>query len=195
MSTRMSDQIKVPETTTPHQSPQQKQLKIADLNAHSTAPVPMTAASQPNYHISSQVMRPQMPEQSLLHSALQKTEVQMEGVGHSQRSLSPLAWERQRSDMGLCPQKSHFCLNQVLDARMMDVLCLNHQDEFIYRTTYKINIGKYNHYRDDLKVFGNNAEEILLQVINMCTWAHEYHQKTQQTLDPYLPYMLRAQSP
>ena len=60
MNTKSSDQLEVPETTTPHQSPQQKQLKTADLNAHSTTPVPTTAASQPSYRMSSQVVWPQM---------------------------------------------------------------------------------------------------------------------------------------
>ena len=96
----------------------------------------------------------------------------MEGVGCSQRWLSPLAREWWWSDTGLCPQKPHFHLNQVLDAKMMDVLCLNHRDEFIYRTTYEIDVCKYNHFRDDLKVFGNNAEEIL-QVVATCLWAWE----------------------
>ena len=101
-------------------------MKIADLNARSTTPTPSTAVSQPNYRVSSQVMWAQMPEQSLLHFTLQKTEVQMEGVSHPQRSLLALAWEQQQSDMGICPEKPHFHLNQILDARMMAVLCLNH---------------------------------------------------------------------
>ena len=131
-----------------------------------------------------------MPEQSLLHSVLQKTEAKMEGVSHPWGSLSPLAQERQRSDMGLCLQKPHFHLNQILDARMMEVLYLNHRDQFIYQTMYEIDVQKYDNYRDDLKVFSNNAEEILLQVVATCTWAHEYHKKTERTPDPYLPYML-----
>ena len=146
----------------PLQSPQQEQLKIANLNACSMTPVPTTAASQPSYHMSSQVVQPQMPKQSLLCSALQKTEMRMEGIGHPQRSLSPLARERRWSDMGLCPEKPYYCLNQVLDERMMGVLCLNHREEFIYQTTYEIDIHKYDHYREDLKAFGNNVEEILL---------------------------------
>ena len=76
----------------------------------------------------------------------------------------------------------------------MDVLCLNHRDEFIYQTMYEIDIRKYDHYKEDLKAFGNNAEEILLQVVATCTWACEYHGKTQRTLDPYLPYMLWSQA-
>ena len=93
MHTKSSDQLEVPETTTPHQWPQQKQLKISDLNARSMTPLLTTAASQPGYRVSSQVVQPQMPEQSLLCSALQKTKVKMEGIGHPQRSLSPLARE------------------------------------------------------------------------------------------------------
>ena len=134
-----------------------------------------------------------MPKQSLLCSALQKTEARMEGVGHPQRSFSPLARERQWSDMGLCPERPYYHLNQILDERMMGVLCLNHRDEFIYRTTYEIDIRKYDHYREDLKAFSNNLEEILLQVIATCMWASEYHEKMKRTPDIYLPYMLWSQ--
>ena len=92
---------------TPHQLPQQKQLKIADLSAQSAMPIPTTAAFMPQsgYCVSSQVTCPQMPEQSLLHSMLQKTEARMEGIGGQERSLSPLAQERRRSDTGLCPER------------------------------------------------------------------------------------------
>ena len=76
---------------------------------------------------------------------------------------------------------------------MMEVLCWDHQDEFIYRTMYEIDVPKYDYYKGGLKVFGLNAEEILLQVITMCMWAHEYHKQTGRTPDPYLPYMLWAQ--
>ena len=134
-----------------------------------------------------------MPKQSLLRSVLQKTEARMEGIGHPQRSLLPLARERQWSDTGLYPERPYYHLNQVLDERMMGVLCLNHRDEFIYRTKYEIDVRKYDHYREDLKAFGNNAEEILLQVVATCMWAREYHEKTKRTLDPYLPYMLWSQ--
>ena len=76
---------------------------------------------------------------------------------------------------------------------MMGVLCLNHREEFIYQTTYEIDIHKYDHYREDLKAFGNNAEEILLQVIATYMWACECHKKMKRTPDPYLPYMLWSQ--
>ena len=117
----------------------------------------------------------------------------MEGVGHPQRSLLPLARERQWSDRGLCPERPYYHLNQILDERMMGALCLNHWDEFIYQTTYEIDIRKYDHYKEDLKAFSNNAEEILLQVVTMCAWVREYHQKTQRMPDSYLPYMLWSQ--
>ena len=54
---------------------------------------------------------------------------------------------------------------------MMEVLYLDHRDEFIYWTMYEIDVRKYKNYKDDLKAFGNNAEEILLQVFTTCTWA------------------------
>ena len=69
--------------------------------------------------------------------------------------------------MGLCPEKPHFRLNQILDARMMDILCMDHQDKFIYRTMYEIDLSRYDHYKDDL-----------LQVVATCMWAREYHEKT-----------------
>ena len=72
----------------------------------------------------------------------------------------------------------------------MEILCQDHRDEYIYWLTYKVDSRKYDHYRDDLKVFGNNAEELLLQVIALCTWAQEYHDLTECTPGPYLPYML-----
>ena len=102
---------------TPYQSPQQKQLKMADLDAQ---PVLMTAPSRPlsGHHVSSQVIQAQI----------------------------------------------------------------------------EIDLRRYDHYKDNLKVLGNNAEEILLQVITTCMWAGEYHEKTGQTPDPYLFYMFWAQS-
>ena len=106
----------------------------------------------------------------------------------------PLAREQRWSDMGLCPERPYYHLNQILDERMMGVLSLNHRDKFIYRTTYEIDVRKYDHYKEDLKAFGNNAEEILLQVVAKCTWACEYHERMQWTLDPYLPYMLWSQA-
>ena len=74
----------------------------------------------------------------------------------------------------------------------METLCRDHRDEFIYWMTYEIDSRKYEHYCDNLKVFGNNAKEILLQITATCTWAQEYHELTECTLDPYLPYMLWA---
>ena len=72
----------------------------------------------------------------------------------------------------------------------MEILCRDHRDEYIYWLTYEVDSRKYDHYHDDLKVFGNNAEELLLQVIVLCTWAQEYHDLTERTPDLYLLYML-----
>ena len=52
MSVKTLDWHKVPEAMTPHQLPQQKQLKMADLDAWSAMPVPMDAA-RPPYELSS----------------------------------------------------------------------------------------------------------------------------------------------
>ena len=72
----------------------------------------------------------------------------------------------------------------------METLCRGHRYKYIYWITYEVDSRKYEHYRDDLKVFGNNAEEIMLQVITTCTLAQEYNDLTGLTPDPYLPYML-----
>ena len=58
MNAKTSNRLKVPEAMTPHQSPQQKQLKMADLEAQSAMPIPTTAASMPQlrHHMSSQVI-------------------------------------------------------------------------------------------------------------------------------------------
>ena len=168
----------------PHQWPQQKQLKMADLEAHSAMPVPTESKStpQPGGCRSSQVFHVPLPEQGVLHSAVQCTEARMEGVNDYTRSLSPLARMRQRLDTGLCPQQLYFQLNQILTARQMETLCWDDRDEYIYRKTYEVDSRKYERYHDDLKVFGNNAEEPLLQVITTCTMTlppicqtHRYH--------------------
>ena len=72
-STKASNKLDVPEATTPHQSPQQKQLKMTDLEACATMHAPTRDEPLPytRNHLSSQVSRVQMPEQDLLHSALQ----------------------------------------------------------------------------------------------------------------------------
>ena len=104
-----------------------------------------------------------MPERGLLHSTLKKTEWRALVIPN--HCSHP--WHG--SDNGLI---------WILNAEMMETLCLHYRDEFIYQTMYEIDVRKYDHYREDLKEF-NNAEEILLQVITTCMWAHEYHEKTQ----------------
>ena len=96
--TKTSNKLAVPEAMTPHQSPQQKQLKMADLEARATTPAPTGNKPLPctRNRLSSQVFCIQMPEQDLLHLALQQTEAKMEGISGPQRSLSPLAREQQR---------------------------------------------------------------------------------------------------
>ena len=191
-SVKTSDRLDVLETATPHQSPQQKQLKMTDLEAQSAMPTPTEDESspQPRCHLSSQVVCIQIAEQGVIHSAVQCTEARMEAVNDLPRSLSPLAWMWWRLDTGLCVRNPYFWLNQILTKKQMEILFQDHQDEYIYQLTYKINSRKYDHYHDDLKVFGNNAKELLLQVIMLCTWAQVYHDLTECTLDPYLLYML-----
>ena len=106
------------------------------------------------------------------------------------RLLSPWARERRRLDTGLCPRKPHFRLKQTLNSKVMEELCQEHRDEFIFQTTYEIDLRKYEHYNYNLKIFGNNANEILLQVIMTCTWAREHYALTRHMPDLHLPYML-----
>ena len=72
-STKTSNRLNVPKAMTPHQSPQQKQLKMTDLEARVTTPA-LTGDEplpHPGNHLSSQVSHIQMPEQGLLCLALQ----------------------------------------------------------------------------------------------------------------------------
>ena len=61
-SMKTSDRLDVPEIATSHQSPQQKQLKMMDLEARSATPAPTEDESlpQPRCHLSSQVVRVQI---------------------------------------------------------------------------------------------------------------------------------------
>ena len=49
----------------------------------------------------------------------------------------------------------------MLRAKQMDELCRHHHNEYIYRLTYELNMTRYDHYREDLWAFGNNAEEMI----------------------------------
>ena len=79
-SMKTSDRLDVPEIATPHQSPQQKQLKMMDLEARSAMPTPTEDESspQPRCRLSSQVVHIQIAQQGVLCSAVQCTEVRME---------------------------------------------------------------------------------------------------------------------
>ena len=72
-STRMSDWLDVPEIVTPNQSPQQKQLKMADLEAQGTMPIPTgdESSPRPGSCLNSQVVRVPLPEQGILPLAVQ----------------------------------------------------------------------------------------------------------------------------
>ena len=83
----------------------------------------------------------------------------------------------------------------MLRAKQMDELCHHHCDEYIYQLTYKLNMTRYDHYREDLWAFGNNAEEMIRQVIATCVWVYEYHKLTGRMLEPYLPLMLGSLMP
>ena len=77
----------------------------------------------------------------------------------------------------------------------METLCIHHWDEYIYHMTYEVNMDRYNHFRDYLKVLGSNAEEMIRQVIATCVWAYKYYHITGRVEDPYLPYLLWSPMP
>ena len=77
----------------------------------------------------------------------------------------------------------------------METLCIKNRDEYIYRMTYEVNMDRYAHFTEDLKVLGSNAEEMIRQVIATCVWAYEYHQLTGRIEGPYLPYLLWSPTP
>ena len=85
-------------------------------------------------------------------------------------------------------------MTQRLRLKQMETLCTENRDEYIYRMTYEVNMDRYAHFTDhfteDLKVLGSNAEEMIRQVIATCVWAYEYHQLTRRIEAPYLPYLL-----
>ena len=77
----------------------------------------------------------------------------------------------------------------------METLCVENRDEYIYRMTYEVNMERYAHFTEDLKVLGSNTKEMIRQVIATCVWAYEYHQLTKQIEGPYLPYLLWSPMP
>ena len=77
----------------------------------------------------------------------------------------------------------------------MEMLCVKNRDEYIYRMTYEVNMDRYAHFTEDLKVLGSNAEEMICQVIATCVWAYEYHHLTKCIESPYLPYLLWSPTP
>ena len=66
----------------------------------------------------------------------------------------------------------------------METLCAENRDEYIYHMTYEVNMDRYAHFTEDLKVLGSNAEEMIRQVIATCVWAYEYHQLTRRIEGP-----------
>ena len=77
----------------------------------------------------------------------------------------------------------------------METLCVENRDEYIYQMTYEVNMDRYAHFTEDLKVLGSNTKEMIRQVIATCVWAYEYHHLTGQIESPYLPYLLWSPTP
>ena len=113
-------------------------------------------------------------------------------VGEAAPSLS---CNRRRSDTGLRPQRPRYPMTQRLRLKQMEMLCAENRDEYIYRMTYEVNMDRYAHFTEDLKVLGSNAEEMIRQVIATCVWAYKYHQLTRRIEGPYLPYLLWSPTP
>ena len=78
--TKPSEQLEVPESTTPRQSPQQKQIRMIDSGGCPATPAPM---------VRSAIGLPEMPPQDCIHARLNKMKKKMEGLsGESALLLS-----------------------------------------------------------------------------------------------------------
>ena len=179
-----SSQLNPPETTTPWQSPHQKQIKMTESNLQPTTATPT---------MSSVIQMAKMPAQDLMHAHLNDMEQRIPGI--SGEAAPPSSRNRRRSDTGLRPQRPRYPMTQRLRLKQMEMLCAENRDEYIYRMTYKVNMDRYAHFTEDLKVLGSNAKEMIWQVIATCVWAYEYHQLTRQIEGPYLPYLLWSPMP
>ena len=162
-----SSQLNPPETTTPQQSPRQKQIKMTESN-----PQPTTATPTMN----SVIQMAEMPAQDLMRACLNDMERQIPGI--SGEAVPPSSRNRRRSDTSLQPQRPQYPITQRLRLKQMETLCAKNRDEYIYRMTYEVNMDRYAHFTEDLKVLGSNAEEMIQQVVVTCVWAYEYHQLT-----------------
>ena len=135
-----SNQLNVPEATTPQQSPHQKLIKITEPGSKPTA---MTPA------VSSVVQLAEMPSQDLMRARLNDMERRITGV--SGDASPPLSRSRRRSDTGLRPQRPWYPMTQKLRLKQMETLCIKNRDEYIYRMTYEVNMDRYDHFTEDLR--------------------------------------------
>ena len=170
------NQLNLPESTTPWQSPQQKQIKMTELSSRPTATAPT---------VSSVIQMAEMPVQDLMRTRLNDMEKRIPGV--SGEPAPPSSRSQRRSDMGLRPQRLWYSMTQRLRLKQMETLCIHHRDEYICHMMYEVNMDRYDHFKDDLKVLGNNAEEMIRQVIATCVWAYEHYHLTERIEDPYIP--------
>ena len=176
--------LQAPEPTTPRQSPRQKQIKMTEPSSKTTTLTPT---------ISSVVQFAEMPAQDYMRARLNDMEKRITGV--TGEPSPPLSRSRRRSDTGLRPSRPRYPMTQKLRTKQMETLCVDNRDEYIYRMTYEINMERYAHFMEDLKVLGNNAEEMIRQVIATCVWGYEFHRLTGQIEVPYLPYLLWSPTP
>ena len=179
-----SDTLNVPESTTPRQSLHQKLIKMMESRSQSTTTTPT---------VSSVVQLAEMPAQDLMCARLNDMERWITGV--TGEPAPPSSRSRRRLDTGLQPNRPRYPMTQRLRLKQMEMLCVENRDEYIYRMTYEVNMDRYAHFTEDLKVLGSNAEEMIRQVIATCVWAYEYHHLTGRIEGPYLPYLLWSPMP
>ena len=157
---------------------------MTEPHSHSTTATPT---------VSSVIQLAEMPAQDLMRARLNNMERRITGV--TGEPSPPSSHSRRRSDTGLRPSRPRYPMTQRLRLKQMEMLCVENRDEYIYRMTYEVNMDRYAHFTEDLKVLGSNAEEMIRQVIATCVWAYEYHQLTGQIEGPYLPYLLWSPMP
>ena len=143
--------------------------------------------------VSSVIRLAEMPAQDLMRACLNDMERRITGV--TGEPAPPSSHSRRRSDTGLQPDRPRYPMTQRLRLKQMEMLCVENRDEYIYRMTYEVNMDRYAHFTEDLRVLGSNAEEMIRQVIATCVWAYEYHHLTGRIEGPYLPYLLWSPTP
>ena len=98
-------------------------------------------------------------------------------------------------DSLLCPSTPRYRIGAMVNEMQVEDLAWNNQNEYIFQITYEINPDDYDHLATDVKAFGVDTTEVLLQVIGMVIWAKEYHHLTGQMPNPYILVQLYSTAP